>query len=94
MAYHYATPPDEWEFKGVARLPWPAGSGVTWKQPHIRDLWPHSLTELFETSSPTGSLTTRRGRTDAHGSEDKAGDDSEGDAVEPPLGTKVAKPRG
>ena len=47
MAYHYATPPDEREFKGVARLPWPAGSGTGWKETQIKDLWPHSLTELF-----------------------------------------------
>ena len=94
MAYHYATPPDEWEFKGMARLPWLAGNGITWKQTQIRDLWPHSLRELFETSSPAGTSTVRGARFDARGSEDKAGDDSQGDAVKPPLGAKVAKPSG
>ena len=91
MAYHYATPPDEWEFKGVARLPWAAGSGIRRKQTQIKNLWPPSLTELFETSSPAGSSTIRRGCADVCGSEHKADDDSEGDAVGPPLGAEVAK---
>ena len=67
---------------------------IRWKQTQIRDLWPHSLTELFETSSPSGTSAVWGGRADARGSEDKADDNSEGDAVEPLLGAKVAKAHG
>ena len=54
-------------------------------------MWPPSLTGLFQTSSPEGSSTVWKGCTNARGSEDKAEDNYEGDAVEPPLGAEVAK---
>ena len=51
IAHLYASPPDEFECLRVARLPWPGDEGIRWRKTYVRDLWPPSITELFEAAA-------------------------------------------
>ena len=77
-------PPHEFVFHPVSRLPWPTSTGVRWKSVAVEDFWPRSLINLCipderpERPSFTGDKRSRRDH-------DTPAEDSEGDAIPPPL---------
>ena len=77
IAHLYASPPDEFECVQITRLPWPANEGIRWRKTDVRDLWPPSLTELFENDevvrkSPADGKRTRSKHSDGGVEKDKA----------------------